>query len=492
VPALAAIADAVARVLAAEPGDAARPLLGLLAVALKARAGLATAGAGLAGPLEPIEPCGPWKSAAPAEWVSTAAGALCRSGAGRMEVLKESLGDHPAPDLRLLGPLLGSLDDRYGELADWVAGAALPAFGPAILPELRRGFDPMGKAADGRRLAVICAIDPAAGRELCLRALGAGSPVVRLHALGCLPAVAPEEVERIGLELLASKSKADLRAAAVKALGRSGAASAEVVSALVGALADKDYWVARAAVDALGAIGSPAVVAVVAALKHPDKDVRMRATWILQRIGPGAEAAVPALVEALADGGDWWMKRNALAALGAIGPRAGAALPAVIEAMDDAEERHRAAAAIASGRIAGWTGRAIDIVAESVRSREPMVYREAALTLQELGPSAVVAIPQLLAVLRDPDARWPHFAVQALEAIGPAAVVAVPELIPTLADARHFVRFQAASMLARLGPAAEAAIPALRDRVAKETDKLVREQVSRALEQICGAAEPGP
>ena len=185
VPALAAIADAVARVLAAEPGGAARPLLGLLAVALQTRAGLATAGAGLAGPLEPIEPSGPWESAAPAERVSTAAGALVRSGAGRMEVLKESLGDRPAPDLRLLGPLLGSLDDRYGELADWVAGAALPAFGPAILPELRRGFDPMGKAADGRRLAVICAIDPAAGRELCLRALGEGSPVVRLHALGC-------------------------------------------------------------------------------------------------------------------------------------------------------------------------------------------------------------------------------------------------------------------------------------------------------------------
>ena len=238
VPAMATIADAVARVVGADPAGTAGPLLGLLAVVLQARAGLAQAGTGPPGPLEPIEPSGPWESSAAADRVHPAAGALARSGAGRLEALREGLGDRPDPDLRLVGPLMVSLEDRYGELADWVAGSALPAFGPAILPGLLRGFDPRGKAADGRRLAVICAIDPAGGRELCLRALGAGSPVVRLQALQCLPAVAPEEVGRIGLELLSGRNKADVRAAAVKALGRSGAASEAVIAALVGALAD--------------------------------------------------------------------------------------------------------------------------------------------------------------------------------------------------------------------------------------------------------------
>jgi len=482
VPALAPIAAAVGRATDSDASVAARALLGLLAVVQQARASLATSG--VEGPIEPIGPSGPWASPAPAGRLREAALALARTGARRLEAVQEGLGSPPAADLRLVGPLLCALGDRYGELADWVARHALPAFAPAIVEELRRGLNLKGSAADGRRLAALCAIDPAGSRELGLQALRDGNAIVRLAALESLPAVAPEAVEGVAVGLLRGKAAGAIRVAAVKALGRCRAASGDALDVLIAALRDFDYSTHTAAVDALSAIREPAVGRVAAALTDPDESVRIRSTWVLNRMGSTAAPAVPDLIASMYDPAKW-MRRNSLAALGKIGPEAQMALPAVVEAMEDAEPETWIAAALASVQIGGDAAPAVARLANGLRRGVGThSMRDAALALQEIGPSAEAAVPDLIATLANPGSYCRHFAARALGAIGPAAIGSVPALAGALADHRYFVREAAASVLGQFGPAAAAAIPALTEQLTAEPSKPIRDVIARALESI--------
>jgi HEAT repeat protein len=63
----------------------------------------------------------------------------------------------------------------------------------------------------------------------------------------------------------------------------------------------------------------------IQALRHQDADVRISAALALARIGPAAQAAVPALTETLQDH-DADVRRKAAFALGFIGPGAVPAL----------------------------------------------------------------------------------------------------------------------------------------------------------------------
>jgi HEAT repeat protein len=104
------------------------------------------------------------------------------------------------------------------------------------------------------------------------------------------------------LELLRGGG-ARARKLAASALGEIVGTSAEVTAALLAALGDEDVEVRVNAVEALGwKAASPSVVAgLSAALRDPAPDVRYSAAFSLGQLGPNAEAAVPALAEALHD-----------------------------------------------------------------------------------------------------------------------------------------------------------------------------------------------
>ena len=70
----------------------------------------------------------------------------------------------------------------------------------------------------------------------------------------------------------------------------------------------------------------------------------------LQRIGPKAKAAVPALIKALKSKNNWFRQWVA-GALGAIGPEAKAAVPALVELLKDEQQEVREAAAEALEKI---------------------------------------------------------------------------------------------------------------------------------------------
>jgi HEAT repeat protein len=254
VPALAPVAQAVQRVLTATPAQAAPALLDLLLLTQQLRFSLAPAG--IEGPLEPVPPSGPWATPLPTPEVRRLHEILTTSAEDRYHTLEQALAQGPIADLRLLETLLSLLEDPYAPLADLVAERALPAFGPAVLPELERRLNLQGKRPDARRLRSLCALAPHRGLELCRRALQEGSPLVRTQALEYLTEQAPQEAERLALEMLAQKKPpAELRPAIYRALHASRETAA--LDALLEGLQEKNWQAAEAAGKALAVLPHP-------------------------------------------------------------------------------------------------------------------------------------------------------------------------------------------------------------------------------------------
>src|SRR5262249_53924047 len=155
------------------------------------------------GDAAPVEPSGPWATSAPTLTLETWLDILGSAGGyERVKTLKKALERPDFTDLRLLDPLLRALGTTHHGLGRLAAEKALPAFGPAVLPEVERRFDlPKGKAADARRLVAICAIDAKRGAALCRQALTEGSSPVKVQALRSLSRLAPEETEQAALTL---------------------------------------------------------------------------------------------------------------------------------------------------------------------------------------------------------------------------------------------------------------------------------------------------
>lgn len=92
--------------------------------------------------------------------------ALTTTGGGRMEIIQSAWEDHPAffRDFRVMPAVVAGLGDGYGEIADLNA-KILKKIGPAAMPLLKQGFDPVGNRAMARRVEVIAAIDSTGAAE---------------------------------------------------------------------------------------------------------------------------------------------------------------------------------------------------------------------------------------------------------------------------------------------------------------------------------------
>jgi hypothetical protein len=95
---------------------------------------------------------------------------------------------------------------------------------------------------------------------------------------------------------------------------------------------------------------------------------------------------------------------------------------------------------------------AVPAIVAALRNDIEVVRRAAALALRELGPAAEAAVPALVAALKDDDGiSMRAMAATALGEIGPAAV---PALVAALKDDDEIVRKFAARVLGEIGPAA--------------------------------------
>lgn len=247
-------------------------------------------------------------------------------------------------------------------------------------------------------------------------------PATRLAALRVVQRVGPPAAAAIPHVLACAT--ADLpspwneyaRSAVADALGGIGPAAVPALAVLA---AGDDPHFAREAIRVLGELGAdakPATPALAMALRNGSGSNRTAAADVLAALGP---AAVPELTAA-AMAGDG----EAIRALGVIGPGAVAAVPVLVERLADSHSQTGREAATALARIGTA---AVPGLTAGLSHERSSVRDRAAMCLASLKANAAPAVPALTRLLDDETGRFA--AVFALGEIGPDALAALPRLL---------------------------------------------------------------
>ncbi|HEX5270138.1 MAG TPA: HEAT repeat domain-containing protein [Gemmataceae bacterium] len=435
-------------------------LLDVLRGIRPARAGVAAAG--LAGRLEPLSDSGPWfTEVAASELVPVVRWVARPTWEGNRASAARSL--TRCADLRLVNPLLDRLRGGPTDAAEYIMEEALPRYGPALLPDLRRGLAWDDHRAQARVLFAVRHIDRKLAAELCVPRLEDPDFNVRQDALLCLAKAAPDEARRVAFAWLETATSRKVRSAAWQCLHRAMPHEARHLPALLRAVVNGYEYGAAATV---ASVGKPAVRPLIDLLGSPDPQTRERAVDVLGALGATAAPAVPRLIELTCDP-DERVLRNAVWALKQIGPAAGVAVPRLIEMMSERYCCMAAEALVVVGRDDPAAAAAIVAHLETADRdlREHVVNRVIAL-----GPAAKAAVPRLVALLFQKPKDW-HFrqrVAAALAAVGPPGRKAVPALEEALTDSDEGVRYPVAVALGLAGPSGKAALPVLIEAICEE------------------------
>jgi HEAT repeat protein len=239
----------------------------------------------------------------------------------------------------------------------------------------------------------------------------------------------------------------------------------------------------------------PALCQAVA--KDPDADVRLGAVLTMDRMRVAAEEAKidpQALIECLATATagekadkDERVRAAAATALGRMGFPARIAVPALALALKDKQTIVQKAASEGIDRLGEDADKAAPAMADLLKERGANVLARcsAASFLARVADNDV-AVPALSAVLKgEPTApaRLKRTVLEMLGTCGKAAADAVPLMAESLQDKDVEVRIAAGAALTQVGGAARIALPALR-RSLKDPDKYVRAQVVEVLGKL--------
>jgi HEAT repeat protein len=267
-------------------------------------------------------------------------------------------------------------------------------------------------------------------------------PLVRRSAAVALGNLGSDaKKSQAALERALTDASPEVRQNAAWALGRTGVDSTR---ALKQAMTDPDPLMLREAARSLGLLGDKAHAALpelLACCRHADVEVRKAALQALVGlVGPDDKSAYEPLRHVLADQ-DREVRNNAALALGNVGgERAGAAVPVLLEALAQKDDRNlRRQAAAALGNIGPSAKAALEPLRQALRDSDPELRRNAAIGLGGLEKEAEPAykdLLQLVAKENEPEQVRVQSAV-ALSKIGKAFVgagqVALPEqAAPTL------------------------------------------------------------
>jgi HEAT repeat protein len=202
------------------------------------------------------------------------------------------------------------------------------------------------------------------------------------------------------------------------------------ISYWLGRLKRPEVEVRREAIHSLGAIGAAARDAVpelgAILLEDPDRGARIEAALALLKLGPAAEAALPALIQALADH-DSVIRMDAALALLRLGRAARPAVPALLRALEDERNETncssfsctiREVVVVALGRASAGTNDAVPALIAVLESASQDSLREAtARALGEIGDAAAEAAPLLRALLKGPNEELRQAVQEALHNI---------------------------------------------------------------------------
>lgn len=159
-------------------------------------------------------------------------------------------------------------------------------------------------------------------------------------------------------------------------------------------------------------------------MKDRDANVRKVAAAALAAIGPKAEAAAPELVGALRDE-DLRVQAQAANALVQIGAPA---VPSLVAILEEPRSASRVSALYVLGQIGPGASGAVQILGRTLKERDPLIVRLAAVALGHIGPDARDALPLLTDLLQADHADLRISAALALARIEPDNKAALDRL----------------------------------------------------------------
>jgi HEAT repeat protein len=278
----------------------------------------------------------------------------------------------------------------------------------------------------------------------------------------------------------------------------------------------RQQWHAAYVLGTLGpqaAEAVPALHAVLDVKSGANEYARSMAAWALGRIGPAAESEIPFLIETMHATKLVAVRRSTAVALGNFGPAAKAAVSELVKMLGNEDEIVRVNAAVALWKIKGHP-KAVPALLEMLRRAEPAQAYPAAVALGQMEKEADTVAPALIDALHSPSADVRRAASRSLGQLGKAAFpalgkaralkdkdpearrlviealswmgpIAVPALIAALKDESPPVRQSAARALGNVGDQAKAALAAL-EAAASDPQEEVRTAAAKALQQIRG------
>jgi HEAT repeat protein len=233
------------------------------------------------------------------------------------------------------------------------------------------------------------------------------------------------------------------------------------VSKLTAALKDRSYWPdqyrAAQALEKLGPAAKDAVPALAAALKDPEPNVRMAVASALGKV-----ASLSASPEALA------------------------ALKTALK--DDDPFVRRAATEACCLLVGNATNKDVAALIAVLKDTEPFIRREAARALGKIGTISSEVLTALKAAAKDDDPDVRRAATEAYNlVVGRATKEEVPALVAALKDSDPSIRREAARALGKVGTISLGALAALKA-AAKDDDPDVRRAATEACSLVVGRA----
>jgi len=309
-----------------------------------------------------------------------------------------------------------------------------------------------------------------------------------LKALGDLGPRAGAVVPAI--RALLSDADPAIRIQAVNVLCQCAPKNDRLVTDLSERLSDGDVQVRIASIDrlrSLGPIGRKALPGVIEILKGNDDAARISAAAMIASHGPNAAESVPALIE-LMDAQKADTRLLAIRTLARIGRPAQAAFPKMKSLSKSTNPEEREAVYLAIGSLGLEIEAVKTLLAVGLSDSEERVRKATIGSVQQLGPAAVVLLPELIRVAANPqEARAVERAVRRFERRSPA-LETVPDLIALTMHEKEPVQLLAIRFLALVRPTrsdVDAALESLRN----HSSETVRKKAAEAIDQIRAVQE---
>jgi HEAT repeat protein len=391
---------------------------------------------------------------------SEARAALASFGASATELVVRALDNRPGIFDRAL--------TRLGRHVSWLR------FDPSTDPQLRQ------RAAEQLASNPLCE-HPAAIPAL-IRALADDSSAVVEEAQRSLRRLGPQAAVPALAQALSSRNKT-IRLHAAEILRDLGRDASPATPALLTLLHDREATIRVVAAHALGNVGGePARNALITGLTDKSPLARAAVAFALGSMGPGAAASAPHVRQRLADP-DTNVRVASARALWQITGDATASVPVLIATLNRPNAWD---SALALGAMREAASNAVPALINLIqREKVPRPLREMPVSALALGQIGMPAVPALIKLTTDSDARVRTSAAIALGFVGAKAEPAIPHLVPLLRDGDADVRRAATLALGNIdsGQHASALVPAL-IRLANDEDIFLSSLAASTLERV--------